>query len=182
MTPLQTLLCREAVRARAYSPCADRADVQPAVRSPASPSSKAAASFQPSWHRGRPACIDAGWETVPAAVALVEGPVAPVAPVDSCSSRARPVEGVVVVAVLLREEGSASHRVIEFLRITSTTCRLSSSDGLGAPPLSRSERCFACVRLRTSFDSVIASCSCLESDCGDGWDNAAKRSTASEFP
>ena len=73
-------------------------------------------------------------------------------------------------------------RAVEFFRITSTTCQLSSSDGLGAQPLSHSKRCFACVRLRTSFDSVILSCSCLESDCGDGWDKAAKRSTASEFP
>ena len=95
--PHQTLLCREAVRARAYSPCADQADVQPAVRSLASSFSKAAASCQLSWHRGRPACIDADWETVSVVVALVE---VPVAPVDSCSSRVLPVEGAVVVAVL----------------------------------------------------------------------------------
>ena len=43
----------------------------------------------------------------------------------------------------------------------------------------------ALFRLRAlthCFDSVIVSCSCLESDCGDGWDDAAKRSTASVFP
>ena len=43
------------------------------------------------------ACIDVGWETVLAAAALVEDPVALV---DSCSSRAQLVEAVVVVAVL----------------------------------------------------------------------------------
>ena len=73
-------------------------------------------------------------------------------------------------------------RAVEFFRITSTTCRLSSSDGLGAQPLSCSKRCFARVRLRTRFDAAILSCPGLESDCGDGWDKAAKRSTASEFP
>ena len=71
---------------------------------------------------------------------------------------------------------------VEFFRMTSTTCRPSSIDGLGATPLSRSERCFACVRFCTNFDSVIVSCSCLESDCGDGWDSAARRSTASVLP
>ena len=73
-------------------------------------------------------------------------------------------------------------RTVEFFWMTSTTCRPSSINGLGALQLSRSERCFACVRLRTNFDSVIVSCSCLESDCRDGWDSAARRSTASVFP
>ena len=86
--------CPEAARARACSPCADRTDVQPVVHSSASPFSKAAANPQPSWHRGRPACIDISWETVSTAVALVEGPVASV---DSCSSRARSAEAVAVV-------------------------------------------------------------------------------------
>ena len=81
-----------------------------------------------------------------------------------------------------RPEPCAWYRAVEFFRMTSTTCRPSSIDGLGAPPLSRSERCFACVRFRTNFDSVMVSCSCLESDCGDGWDSAARRSTASVLP
>ena len=39
-------------------------------------------------------------------------------------------------------------RAVEFFRRTSTTCQSWSSDGHGAPPLSRSEYCIACVRLR----------------------------------
>ena len=77
---------------------------------------------------------------------------------------------------------SVCYCTVEFFRITSTACQLSSSGGLGAQPLSCSKRCFACVRLRTSFDSVILSCPGLQSDCGDGWEKPAKRSTASEFP
>ena len=65
-------------------------------------------------------------------------------------------------------------RAVEFLQIMSTTCRLSSSDGLGTQPLSRSKCCFVCVRLQTSFDSMILSCSCLEGNCVDGWDKAAQ--------
>jgi hypothetical protein len=78
---LQALPCLarpEAARETAYSPYVDRADVQPAVRNLATPFWKAAATLPPSGHRGRRACIDAGWETVSAGAALVQGPVVPV--------------------------------------------------------------------------------------------------------
>ena len=76
------------MQARVYS--------QLAVRSSASPFSKAAASCQPSWHWGRPVCINVGRGTVSAAAVLVEGPVVSV---DSCSSRAQLMEVVVVVVL-----------------------------------------------------------------------------------
>ena len=70
---------------------------------------------------------------------------------------------------------------VKFFRITSTTCRQSSIDGHGALPLSRFERCFACVRLRhfRFHDRVVL---LPRERLGDSRDRAAIRSTASVFP
>jgi hypothetical protein len=90
----QPLPCLAAARARAYTPDADRTDVQRAVRSSAGPFSKAAATLPPSWHRGRRVRIDVGSETVSAVAALMQGLAVPA---HSYSSRAKPAGAAVVI-------------------------------------------------------------------------------------